>query len=146
MRAYSFNEFIDRPREQVWNVLTNLSVAPLWRPLVSSMQTVGDAPLAVGTDVKIIVDFIGKRSEHVSHTTAFERNVRWMLHSSSSPSMEGWFDFQLTTEGRGTRITATCDLKAHALLNRIFLPLIARGERQRRVEMLPNLKRFVESQ
>jgi hypothetical protein len=58
--------------------------------------------------------------------------------------MEGVFDFVLSPDGNGTKIIATCDLTSHGLLPWLFLPLIARGERQRRAEMLGNLKRYVE--
>ena len=146
MRAYTFKEHIDRPPARVWDVLTDLTLAARWRPLVVSIETVGGEPLRVGTKVKIVTEFLGRRSEHVSTTTVFEPGKRWTLHSQSTPQIEGWFDFLLEPEGTGTRVTATCDLKAHGFLPWLFMPLIARGERTRRVELLPNLKRLVESE
>ena len=59
--------------------------------------------------------------------------------------MEGVFDFVLQPEGSGTRITMTCDLTAHGFMAWLFIPLIARAERRRRIEMLGNLKRYVET-
>jgi uncharacterized protein YndB with AHSA1/START domain len=144
MRAYEYRELIARPPERVWSVLTDLTLAPKWRPLMVSMQTVDDEPLAVGRGVRIVHEFLGKRTERVAMTTAWEPNKRWTLHSSQ-PEVEGWFDFVLEPASGGTRVTATCDLKAHQFLAWLFLPLVARGERRVRVDMLPNLKRLAEA-
>ncbi|HWJ16153.1 MAG TPA: SRPBCC family protein [Gemmatimonadaceae bacterium] len=144
MRAFHFVEHIDRPPRDVWNALTDLTVASRWRPLVVTMETVDGQPLHDGSDVRVIVDIYGKRLTRVSHTTAFDPPRRWTLHSSDTPSYDGFFDFVLSPDGSGTRIEATCDLEAHGFLPWLFMPLIANGERRRRVEMLPNLKRFVE--
>src|SRR5438128_399772 len=112
MRAYEFTELIARPPQQVWSVLTDLALAPKWRPLMVSMETVDGEPLALGRGVKIVHEYLGTRAERVSMTTAWEPNKRWTLHSSQ-PEAEGWFDFTLAPESGGTRITATCDLRAH---------------------------------
>jgi carbon monoxide dehydrogenase subunit G len=146
VRAFHFVEHIDRPPRDVWDVLTNLAVAPRWRPLVVSMETVDGLPLHNGSDVRLTVEAYGKRATRVSHTTAFEPRRRWTLHASDTPGMEGFFDFVLEPDGNGTRVEATCDLKAHGFLPWLFLPLIARGERMRRIEMLSNLKRVVEAE
>jgi hypothetical protein len=68
----------------------------------------------------------------------------WTLRSSDKPEIEGFFEFRLEPESEGTKIVATCELKAHGFLPRLFLPLIGYGERQRRREMLTNLKRLIE--
>jgi carbon monoxide dehydrogenase subunit G len=144
VRAYHFEEHIDRSPEQVWAVLTDLSAAPRWRPMIASMETVDGGPLRLGAEVRIVADVLGKRAERVSRTTAFEENKRWELESGDAPQMRGRFDFRLEPDRSGTRVVATCDLTARALLPWLFLPIVARGERSRRVEMLANLKRLVE--
>ena len=145
MRAFHFVEYIDRPPREVWNALTDLSTAPKWRPLVVSMETVDGQPLREGSDVRLTVDAYGRRLTRVSRTTVFDPPRRWTLRSSQSPAMEGFFDFVVEADGNGTRVEASCELEAHTFLTWLFMPLIARGERTRRVEMLSNLKRFVEN-
>jgi uncharacterized protein YndB with AHSA1/START domain len=144
MRAYTFKEHIDRPPRDVWHALTDLSAAPRWRPLVRSMETEDGEPVHAGSRVRVSIEFFGRRTSRVSTTTAFEPERRWTLHSSDNPAIEGYFDFQLEPEETGTRVVTTCDLIAHSFLPWLFLPLIARGERKRRVELLGNLKRYVE--
>jgi uncharacterized protein YndB with AHSA1/START domain len=144
MRAFRFVEHIERSPEQVWNVLVDLSLAPRWRPLITSMETLDGLPVHAGSQVRITFEFFGRRDSRVSTTVAFEPGRRWVLRSSDNPQMEGFFEFIVDPEGSGTRVTALCDLKAHGFLPWLYLPLIARGERTRRAEMLGNLKRFVE--
>jgi len=145
MRAYTFREYIDRPPRDVWDVLVNLEVAPRWRPLVKSMETEDGLPVHAGSRIRLTVEYLGKRMTRTSTTVAFEPPDLWTLRSSENPQMEGFFVFSLQPQGAGTEVVATCDLKAHAFLPWLFMPLIGRGERQRRVELLGNLKRFVES-
>jgi uncharacterized protein YndB with AHSA1/START domain len=145
MRAYTFVEHIGRPPRDVWRVLVDLSAAPRWRPLIKSMETEDGTPVHAGSRVRLVIEYLGRRATRVSTTTEFEPERRWTLRSGDDPAMEGFFGFELEPEGAGTRVTATCDLIAHRFLPWLFLPLLARGERQRRVEMLGNLKRYVES-
>jgi carbon monoxide dehydrogenase subunit G len=144
MRAFTFEEHIAASPERVWEVLTDLTTQSRWRPMIVSMRTEDGGPLRVGGKVELTAEVYGQRRERVSTTTALEPARRWTLHSSSDRSMEGWYEFRLEPQGTGTRVTATCDLKAHAFLPWLFLPMIARGERRLRVEMLANLKRVVE--
>jgi hypothetical protein len=145
MRAYTFEEYIDRPPRIVWSTFVNLDVAPKWRPLVQSMSTDDGQPIHAGSKVRLVIEFLGQRQSRVATTVAFEPERRWALRSSDKPQMEGVFDFVLSPDGNGTRIVATCDLTSHGFLPWLFMTLIARGERERRREMLGNLKRYVEA-
>ncbi len=144
MRAYTFEEYIDRSPRVVWQTLVNLEVAPKWRPLIQSMSTEDGEPVHAASKIRVTIEFLGQRQSRVSTTIAFEPERRWALRSSDRPEMEGVFDFVLSADGNGTRIVATCDLTSHGFKAWVFLPLIARGERERRREMLGNLKRYVE--
>jgi len=93
----------------------------------------------------LTIEFMGERQSRTSTTVTFDPPHRWTLRSSDRPAMEGLFDFSLEAQGPGTQIVTTCDLKAHGFVPWLFMPLIARGEKQRRAELLGNLKRFVES-
>lgn len=144
MRAFTFKEFIARPAAEVWAVLTDLSLAPRWRPLIKSMETEDGEPLRDGSRVRLVIQFVGKEQTRVSTTIAFDPPRRWTLRSGDNPAMQGVYDFRLEPQGGGTLVVATCDLHAHGLLPLLFMPLIGYGERQRRREMLGNLKRLVE--
>lgn len=145
MRAFRFEEHIERSPSEVWAVMTDLSLSSRWRPFAVSMETVDGQPLHLGSDVRIVMDVLGRRAERVSRTVAFEPNRRWTLESGDIPRLRGLFDFQLEPEGAGTRVIATCELTAHAFLPWLFLPIVARQERTYRKEILANLRRLVEA-
>jgi uncharacterized protein YndB with AHSA1/START domain len=145
VRAFRFEQHIDRSPAEVWAVMTDLSLSSQWRPFAVSMETVDGKPLHAGSDVRIVMDVFGRRAERVSRTVAFEPNRRWTLESGDTPHLQGTFDFQLEAERAGTRVVATCELTAHAFLPWLFLPIIARQERTYRKEILANLKRLVEA-
>jgi uncharacterized protein YndB with AHSA1/START domain len=145
VRAFRFEEHIDRAPVEVWTVMTDLGLSSQWRPFCVSMETVDGKPLHAGSDLRIVMDAFGRRAERVSRTVAFEPNRRWTLESGDVPQLRGTFDFQLEAEGTGTRVIAMCELTAHAFLPWLFLPIIARQERTHRAEILANLKRLVES-
>jgi carbon monoxide dehydrogenase subunit G len=147
MRSYKFTEHIDRPPQAVWAALVDLTLAPRWRPAIRSMETTDGGPVRAGSKLKITMEFMGRRESRVTETVVFEPPRRWVVRSSDKPAMEGFFEFIVEPErsGSGTRVTATADLKAHEFLAWLFLPLVARGERKRRLEMLGNLKRLVEA-
>jgi uncharacterized protein YndB with AHSA1/START domain len=145
MRAYTFRQHIDRPPQRVWDVLVDLPLAPRWRPLVKQMETTDAQPVHPGSRVRVTIEFFGRVESRESQTVAFEPPRRWVLHSTDKPAIEGFFGFEVEPEGNGSRVTHTLDLKAHSVLTWLFLPLIARGERTRRMELLGNLKRVVEA-
>jgi len=145
MRAYTFREYIDRLPQQVWDVLVNLEVAAQWRPLVKSMETEDGLRVHEGSRVRSTIEFMGQRQSRTSTTVTFDPPHRWTLHSSDRPQIEGLFEFSLEAQGTGTQVMTTLDLKAHGFVAWLFMPLIARGEKQRRAELLGNLKRFVET-
>lgn len=144
MRAFTFRETIARTPQQVWDVLVNLDLASRWRPMIKAMATEDGQPLRVGSQVRLTVEFMGRTQVSVSTAVAFDPPRRWSLHSAQNPAMEGLFEFVLEPRGAGTLVTATCDLTSHGFLPWLFLPLIARGERRHRGDMLGNLKRLVE--
>jgi len=145
MRAYRFEEHIDRSPAEVWAVMTDLSLSSQWRPFAVSMETADGKPLQAGSDVRIVMDVFGRRVERISRTVVFEPNRRWTLESDDKPEMGGTFDFHLEADRAGTRVIATCELTAHAFLTWLFLPIMARQERTYRKEILVNLKRLVEA-
>ena len=145
MRAYRFEEHIDRSPAEVWAVMTDLSLSSQWRPFVVSMETVDGQSLHVGSDVRIVMDVLGNRAERISRTVAFEPDRRWTLESGDTPQIHGMFDFRIEPGRGGSRVIATCDLTARTFLTWLFLPIMARQERTYRKEILANLKQLVES-
>lgn len=144
MRAFTLSVHIARPRQAVWAYMTDLANSSKWRPFVSRMETVDGQPLAPGSDVRVVMDIMGRTLQRVSRTTVFEPPHRWALHSSSR-GIDGTFEYRVEPEGEGSRVVFLCDLTAHGLLPWLSLPLLAWSERRNRREQLPKLKALLET-
>ena len=72
MRAFTFTTHIARRPGIVWAFMTDLANSSKWRPFVARMETVDRKPLAAGSQVRVVMDVMGKRRERVSRTTAFD--------------------------------------------------------------------------
>lgn len=144
MRAFTFTEIIDRPPQRVWDVMSDPALAPQWRALIKSMATEDGGPVRAGSRLLIAVEAYGRRGNRVSEMVVFDPPRRQVIRSADQSTMGGAFEFLLEPHARGTKVTFACDLVAKGFLPFIFLPLIARGERRVRTEMLGNLKRLVE--
>ncbi len=145
MRAFTFREVIEQPPQRVWEYMSDPELAPKWRALIKAMRTEDGGPVREGSRLIITTEFHGRRAERVSEMVVFDPPHRQVIRSIDQPALGGAFEFLLEPDPRGTKVTFTCDLVARGILPRIFLPLMARSERQVRTEMLCNLKRLVES-
>jgi hypothetical protein len=143
MRAFTFTAHIDRPPQVVWDTLVDLTLSSKWRPLIATMETTDGKPLALGSDVRIVVDVLGTRQTRVSKVVAFEPLRRWTLKSQGD-GIDGIYSFNLAPGGSGTDVEFTGDLIVRRFTRYFVLPLIARSEKRIRGEQLPAFKRLVE--
>jgi hypothetical protein len=145
MRAFAFTTHVARPPEVVWAIMTDLSRAPRWRPLVQRMVTTDGGPIAAGSSIEITMEVMGELHRRRSLTTGFDPPRRWVLRSESN-DIQGDWEFGVAPENGGSRVSFSCELTSPRFFRRLMLPLIARTERRIRGEQLGNLKRLVEGQ
>ena len=143
MRAYTHSIHVDRSPERVWDFLIDLSQAPKWRTMFKSMSVVGGGPLRAGAQVLVVAETHGRMIERASSTLVFDPPHRWVMRSESG-GVSGDFAYSLVPNGGGTRVTSSCDLKAHRLLAWIFLPIMARQQRRLRSNQLEAFKKSCE--
>ena len=143
MRAFSFTTHIDRPAREVWDYVIDLAQSSRWRPMTRSMETEDGRPIHVGQKLRVTLEVLGKVMVRESETREFEPPRRWVVRSEHN-GVEGFFEYVVEPERGGARVTLRCDVKAHAFLPWLFLPLICSGERRNRREQLDNLKRAIE--
>jgi carbon monoxide dehydrogenase subunit G len=144
MRAYTYSIHVERPPEVVWDFLTDLSQAPRWRTSFKSMEVVGGERLQAGSKIRIVVEAMGKVMERISTTSVFEPPRRWVM-SSASDGISGDFEYTVAPAIGGSKVEATCDLRAHRFLAWLFLPVVARQERVRRKDQLAAFREACEA-
>lgn len=142
MRSFTYTIHIDRRPENVWTYMMDFSKSPRWRNLVREIQVLTPGPLRAGSEMKITFDAMGKVRKVLSEVWVFEPARRFGVRNTEQ-NVTGVFEYTLTADGAGTRMTFTCDIHPHGVMW-LVLPWLVRGNRRRYTEQLPNLKREVE--
>ncbi len=100
---------------------------PIWIGGISDSELLGEPPIAVGSRVRRVASFLGKRIEYVNDVTRLEPGALLEMRSVKSPfPMTVTYAFE--DEGGGTRTSVRVQGDPSALY-RIAGPLLARRVR-----------------
>ena len=101
---------INRPVDQVYAYVSDPRNDPQWQTGINETTIVGDAPLAVGTQIKGARTFMGRKLEAVLEIVSLQPNQSISMKSVKAP-----FPFTATytmaSEGEATRVNAVVDLE-----------------------------------
>ena len=114
---------------------------PEWIGGISSAELLGDPPLRVGSDVRRVASFMGKRIEYVNRVETFEPG-RMQMRSVEAP-----FPMQVTYafEDRGGGTEASVRVQGEpSSMYRLAGPLLAAQVRRSVARDLQALKRIME--
>ena len=134
---------IDRARDDVWAVISDLDTHPRWRPTVREFRQVSEGPLQVGSRLREVLDWRGREIVIDDEVTALEPPARLGLHGSWKAAD---FDAELTLEpeGEGTRVTMDWPLHPKSFLMKLAAPFLGRAMERATREELELLKAYVE--
>jgi len=142
MRSFTYTIHIERSPERVWDYIMDFSQAPRWRNLVRQVDLLTAGPLRIGSELLITFDLMGKVKRAVSEVWALEPARRFGVRNTEQ-NVTGVFEYTLTPENDGTRVTFSCDVRPRGFMW-LLLPFLLRGNRRRYTQQLPNLKTEVE--
>ena len=142
MRSFTYDIYIERPPQVVWDVMMDFSRAHRWRNLVRTVEIVTPGPLRAGSEMAITFDVMGKVKRISSEVWAFEAPVRFGARNTEQ-NVTGIFEYRLRPELTGTRISFSCDVRPHGFMW-LLLPLMLMSNRQRYADQLTRLKEEVE--
>lgn len=134
---------IARPPADVWAVVSDLETHPEWRPAIVELTQVSAGPLAVGSRLREVLRWRGRKLELDDVVTALEPPRRLALSGGWSAAE---FDLELVLEpdGNGTVVTMDWPLRPKSLLMRIAAPFLGGTMRKATREELELLKAYVE--
>jgi uncharacterized protein YndB with AHSA1/START domain len=98
---YALTLEIARPVEEVFDFLAEVSNLPRWQK--SSISVHADGPMEVGTRVREVRRFLGRRLENDLEVTEFERPRLLTLRATSGP-VPFTVRHELSPTDRGTRL------------------------------------------
>jgi uncharacterized protein YndB with AHSA1/START domain len=134
---------IERPIEDVFEVLTNVENTGRWFPAQVEEHWSSPPPLGVGSTRHAVMTVMGRRTENDAVVEEYEPPHRAVMRGTSASAP---FVTTLTFERKhdGTRVHATTEI-AFRGAQRAFGPLFANWFRRAWDRGLQNLKRLMES-
>jgi uncharacterized protein YndB with AHSA1/START domain len=134
---------IDRPVEDVWNLITDVSKYTTWDTTVNEAKLTSAGPLGVGSTCELRTKMGGAPiSLRVIH---YEPNRRLVLEHTSGAPKGTISSYGLETIGGKTRLTGTVDLKLSGFYKLLGSVVVSRMNKVG-LESLNNAKRKLESE
>lgn len=135
---------IDRPINEVFAYVSDLTNAPQWQTGLLEVRRTTTAPLGVGAQFTFVRKFLGRRLEATNEFTRYQTGEVVAFVTTSGPvSVEASYLFQ--TQGAGTQVTCRMQMKAEGF-SRLAEPLIAASIRREMSAEFGYLKDLLESQ
>jgi uncharacterized membrane protein len=132
---------IDRPVEDVWKFMSDMSNDPKWNPETLEVKQVSTGPLAVGT---ILEDRHPKQTFRI-RLYEYEPNRKFGYESISGPSKGSRVSYSMeTTEGK-TRLNLTLE-PSFSGFYKLVGPFAHRGIKRQVPPLVGNIKRALESE
>ena len=135
---------VDRPVEEVWNFMLDVSSLPKWIPGSLGGKVTSEGPIGMGTTLEMKNSASPKLVEF--RITEFEPGRKSTMDVTTPQMMRGSREtFALENAEGKTRVNLTMDLKLHGFYTLVG-PLVARSMRKGGETELGNLKRILESE
>ena len=135
---------INRPVEEVFDVVADERNEPRYNPRLLWVEKVSSGPIGRGTLFRAATKTMGRPAEMTIEFTEYERPRR-LGSSTHMPTMEiqGALTFDPVPEG--TRMRSTWELQPQGVLG-LLAPLITLIGRRQEETIWAGLKRFMEAQ
>lgn len=134
---------INRPIEEVFAYVSDLTNAPEWQTGLIEVRRTTAAPLGIGAQFTFVRKFLGRKLEASNEFTRYKPNEIVTFVTTSGPvSVEASYLFQ--TQAAGTRITCRMAMKVQGF-SRLAEPLIAASVRREMSAEFGYLKDLLES-
>ncbi|UMP02772.1 SRPBCC family protein [Amycolatopsis sp. EV170708-02-1] len=129
---------IDAPRDEVAAYAADPSKAPSWYANIKSVEWETPPPLAVGSKIAFVAEFLGRRLAYTYEVTDFVPGERLTMRTAQGPfPMETTYTW--TTEGSRTRMTLR-NRGTPAGFTKLAAPLLAAKMRKANTTDLHTLK------
>jgi uncharacterized membrane protein len=106
MFKYEKSVFINRPQQEVFDFVTDLSNDPKWQSRIESVERVSEGPIGVGSTWRYVSKILGRKNETDIQMTSYEPP-----HQSSVKAVSGPIPFENThkyqAQDGGTLLTFT---------------------------------------
>jgi uncharacterized protein YndB with AHSA1/START domain len=133
---------IDRPVEEVWKFVTDLSKLPKYQTAVVEAKQTSAGPIGVGSTFEI------RRKDNTTtpqRCIEYEPNRKFSMEVTSGPVKGTIFIYSVETVEGKTRFTSTGDMKYNGLY-KLLGPFLSSSMRKEDIAAVGNVKRILESE
>ena len=143
MARAEMSTVVNRPIEDVFAVLSNVENNPKWSSAAVEAQQTSAGPVGVGTTMRFVGRFLGRRVESRAVVTQFETNRIFAWQSSAGPfPMQGSLTFERINGG--TRVNSVFEAEPAGFF-KLVEPLMVMMAKRRSQNDLDNLKGLMEA-
>ena len=116
MYKFELSIFINRPVQEVFDYVTNPANYAKWSSGIQSAEWTSDGPPGVGSTVKGVAKFLGRKIEFVTEITGWDPPNLWSVKSVGGPlPLESTSKFE--AQGDGTLVTETSQIEIGGFFN-----------------------------
>ena len=134
---------IDRPRADVAAYAANPDNAQAWYQNIKGVEWNSAKPLAIGTRIVFVAQFLGRRLDYIYEVTALDPGERFVMSTAEGPfPMETTYAWE-DTEGGGTKMSLRNRGKPSGL-SRLTAPVLVGAMRRANRKDLKRLKAVLE--
>lgn len=141
MPSIALSVTIDRPLDDVFAVLTDVTRTARWSSGAESERWLTKPPHGLGSRREAVSRTMGRRMTNIAEVTAYDPGRGWTMRSISGPPFEASAAFH--AEGSGTRVDWTWSFGRSRLARIALIPLVP-VFRRRFVTDLGRLKGMME--
>ena len=137
---------IDRPVEEVWRFVSDVSNSPKWYQGTMEVRQRAKGSLAVGTTFEAVVAYRGRSLVFGARCTVLSPNneVTWEFTSGPTKGSKDSWRMEPIDE-RSTRLTRVYDLSVSGPW-RLIQPIVTRGTKRAHEAEIYKVKRIVEGE
>ena len=106
MYEFTSSILINRPQEDVFKVITDPDIQSKWQSLLESMEWTSNGSTGVGSTMKTVSKFLGRKIEAEIEITAWDppHRIDWKVNNGPYPAQ---VSNKLVSQGAGTLLTST---------------------------------------
>jgi uncharacterized membrane protein len=134
---------IDRPRHEVAAYASDPDNATTWYANIRSVEWETEPPVAVGSRLAFVAQFLGRRLAYTYRVEVFEPGERFVMRTAQGPfPMETTYRWEDTAAG-GTRMSLR-NRGAPSGFSKVAAPVMAKAMRRANRKDLERLKAVLE--
>jgi hypothetical protein len=137
---------IDRPVEDVWTFMTDVSNKPKWGDVGEEMKKTSGGPFGAGTTLQLSGSFLGRHVAYDLRIMDFELNKKFTAEFTNGFIRGVKVSYIMeAVEGGKTKLARVTEGKFHGL-SKILQPFMSRRARQSNEEDVTKVKLAVEAE